>query len=258
MEKGLVIHPVIPGRSEPYDKSEMVTQLLFGETYTILESNRKWMFIENDFDGYQCWIDRKQHHAPSEKMDENMETDQLRRCGDPFGFLTGADNHRYAIPCGSVLRGYREGRVHMEDRTLLFEGRVARHDRESVIRHAWRFLHAPYLWGGKTAMGIDCSGLMQVIFACAGIDLPRDAHQQAAKGEPVDFIDLTEPGDLVFFDNDEKRINHVGVVIEKERILHASGFVRIDKLDHQGIYDVESQEYTHNLRLIRRLIPESE
>ena len=255
MEKGLVIHPVIPGRSEPSDKSEMVTQLLFGETYTVLEGNRNWMFIENNFDGYQCWIDPKQHHERPDDMEVIKDSSLLKRCGDPFGYLTGADNHRYGIPCGSILRGYKEGRVHMLERSLLFEGRVARHDRESIIRHAWRFLHAPYLWGGKTALGIDCSGLMQVIFACAGIDLPRDAYQQATKGESVDFIDLAEPGDLVFFDNEDKRITHVGVVLEKERILHASGFVRIDKLDHQGIFDVDTKTYTHKLRLIRRLIP---
>ncbi|HLV53450.1 MAG TPA: C40 family peptidase, partial [Cryomorphaceae bacterium] len=135
------------------------------------------------------------------------------------------------------------------------EGRVARHDSESIIRHAWRFLHAPYLWGGKTAFGIDCSGLMQVIFNCAGIDLPRDAYQQATVGESVDFVDMTEPGDLVFFDNEEQRITHVGVVIEKERILHASGCVRIDKLDHQGIFNADVNSYTHKLRLIRRVIP---
>lgn len=255
MDKGMVIHPVIPGRSEPSDKSEMVTQLLFGEAYDVLDSHRNWLFVENRHDGYKCWIDKKQHNEAPDDIEQSYDSSSLKRCGDPFGFLTGADNHRYGIPCGAILRGYKEGRVHMYNRSLLFEGRVARHDSESIIRHAWRFLHAPYLWGGKTAFGIDCSGLMQVIFNCAGIDLPRDAYQQATVGESVDFVDMTEPGDLVFFDNEEQRITHVGVVIEKERILHASGCVRIDKLDHQGIFNADVNSYTHKLRLIRRVIP---
>ena len=121
------------------------------------------------------------------------------------------------------------------------------------------FLGAPYLWGGRTPWGVDCSGLVQMIFILMGIYLPRDAAQQAEEGDVVDLLDLSEPGDLVFFDNDEGRIVHVGVVLTRNdeddlRVAHASGRVRIDRLDQQGIYNAEEGRYTHKLRLVRRVL----
>jgi len=251
MTFGIAMLPVIPGRNEPFDKAEMVTQILFGETYKVLEVQKKWVLVELQTDGYTCWIDRKQHTETNPLPEEpNFLTD--RRTGDPFGMILNQDGHRYHLPCGSILHNYRGGSFEINGQTFHYKDRIARQDSESILRRAHRFLHAPYLWGGKTAMGIDCSGFTQVILACAGISIMRDAYQQAEQGESVDFIDLTEPGDLAFFDNEEGRITHVGIITEKGKIIHASGSVRIDTLDHQGIYNNDTKTYTHKLRLIKR------
>ncbi len=253
MTHGLVMHPLVPGRKEPSDKAEMLTQLIFGERYTVLDSNTKWVLLENETDGYQCWIDAKQHHAIDSEKAEQLKALPQRRCGDSLGYLSDNKGHRFAVPCSAIFPGYSEGQFTLDGHTFDFEGRIARHDDDSVLRHARRLLHAPYLWGGKSALGIDCSGFVQVVFACAGKMLPRDAWQQAEIGESVDFIALAQKGDLVFFDNDEGRIIHVGIAIGDGRIIHASGSVRIDNIDHEGIYHEGLKKYTHKMRLIKRL-----
>ncbi len=251
MSIGISKHPIIPGRIEPSEKAEMVTQVLFGETYTVLEIQKKWILIEISADKYQCWIDKKMHAEFEGDVPQNFL--DIKRCGDALGMVTDGNGRRFHIPCGATLPNYAEGSFTLNNKRFEYEGRIARHDPDSIIRHARRLLHAPYLWGGKTAMGIDCSGLTQIVVACAGISIPRDAHQQAEMGVAVDFIALAETGDLAFFDNEEGRITHVGIVIENGRIIHASGSVRIDNLDHQGIYNEETKAYTHKLRLIKRL-----
>ncbi|HEX2935487.1 MAG TPA: C40 family peptidase, partial [Bacteroidales bacterium] len=123
---------------------------------------------------------------------------------------------------------------------------------EEVAR---KFLHAPYLWGGRTVFGIDCSGFTQIVYKMNGIGIPKDAYQQAEIGEPVQFVEDTRTGDLAFFDNEEGRITHTGIILGKSEIIHASGEVRIDKFDHQGIFNEEDNAYSHKLRLIKRIIP---
>ena len=118
------------------------------------------------------------------------------------------------------------------------------------------YLKAPYVWGGKSIFGLDCSGLVQQLYGLVGIQLPRDARQQVEHGQPVHFVVQARPGDLAFFDNAEGRIVHVGLVLEEGRILHAHGEVRIDPLDHNGIYNKDLGRYTHKLRIIRRLLAE--
>lgn len=253
MKYGVCKHPIIPGRAEPSDKSEQVTQLLFGESYTVLDSQKKWVLIELNTDHYQCWIDKKQHTEIDEKEHLRINDRNNKRCGDAIGFVTDAQGKRFAIPCSAPLPGYNDGSFTLAGHKYEFDGRIARHDTESLIRHSKRLIHAPYLWGGKTIFGIDCSGFVQVVFNCAGIDLPRDAYQQAEIGDPVDFVGTARAGDLVFFDNDEGRIIHVGMLLDSETIVHASGSVRIDKIDHNGIYNADEQAYTHKTRIIRRI-----
>lgn len=252
MNIGIVKHPVIPGRSEPSDKSEMITQLIFGETYNVLHIQKNWVLIENHADKYNCWIDLKQHSGIDASLIEKLDFRTNRRVGDLFGKIIDDEGKIYYLPCGSILHKYNAGYFYLGNKKFQYKDRIARHDSGSILRRARRFLHTPYLWGGKTAMGIDCSGFTQVIMGCAGISIPRDAYQQAEQGEAVDFIDLAQPGDLAFFDNEEGRITHVGIVYEKRKIIHASGSVRIDTLDHQGIYHSELKTYTHKLRLIKR------
>lgn len=254
MTYGIALQALIPCRKEPSDKSEMVTQLLFGECYEVLEEKPKWIFIKNESDQYASWIDRKQHTPLSESQKAELDGKEKKRCGDAIGFLTDKSGQRIAVPCSAVFPGYAEGFVELCGKRYSYDGRIARHDSDSVMRHAHRLLHAPYMWGGKSVFGIDCSGFVQVVFACAGIDLPRDAWQQAEIGESVDFISLAEKGDLVYFDNEEGHINHVGIATGDGTVIHASGCVRKDKIDHEGIYNEELKKYTHSMRLIKRVL----
>jgi gamma-D-glutamyl-L-lysine dipeptidyl-peptidase len=115
-------------------------------------------------------------------------------------------------------------------------------------------LNSPYLWGGKTPFGIDCSGFTQMAYKLAGIKLRRDAWQQAEQGHTINLLEETEPGDLAFFDNDEGNIVHVGIILRDHKIIHAAGKVRIDSIDHYGINNKELKKYTHKLRLIKRMV----
>jgi len=159
---------------------------------------------------------------------------------------------------GSTIRNVKDSQFQINDMQFKFSGQLSAAGEiprmNSIIEDAMLFLNAPYLWGGKIPFGIDCSGLTQTVFKVNGIELLRDAAQQASQGETISLIDEAEPGDLVFFDNEEGLIVHVGILTEKNKIIHASGKVRIDNIDHQGIYNSDLQKYTHKLRLIKRLV----
>jgi cell wall-associated NlpC family hydrolase len=159
---------------------------------------------------------------------------------------------------GSILPYYEGSNCNLEGYEYAFDGRTTKtapaSKSECMVEHAYAFLNAPYLWGGKSPLGIDCSGFTQLVARIAGIKLMRDAYQQAEQGVTLGFIEEADTGDLVFFDNEDGRIIHVGVLINSREIIHASGKVRIDKIDHQGIYNEELGKYTHTLRLIKRIL----
>ena len=172
------------------------------------------------------------------------------------------------ILLGSSLPGFHRGDLRLMSDQYYFDGAVtesspfdsitSQQDRlkakQGIISDATMYLNAPYMWGGRSLFGIDCSGLVQVVYKLKKIKLLRDASQQATQGEPVSFISETEPGDLAFFDDEGGNIIHVGLMADKTRIIHASGKVRIDTIDHEGIYNMDEKRYTHKLRLIKRII----
>lgn len=254
---GIITLPLVPGRQEPSDKSEMVTQFTFGVHYKVLDQTEKWILIESAVDDYQCWIDKKQHRQIEEAEFSKISASTARIVLGSVGGLKSPLGDIMQIPMGSILPELdTELGINIANKHFTFQGELANGDADNIDNIAKNLLHAPYLWGGKSIMGIDCSGFTQIVFRCCGINIPRDAYQQAEIGETVDFVDTAQCGDLVFFDNEEGRITHVGMILSPSKIIHASGSVRIDTIDHQGIFHNELGKYTHKTRIIKRFIPE--
>jgi gamma-D-glutamyl-L-lysine dipeptidyl-peptidase len=252
MKKLLCHLAVVPMRKEPSDRSEMVSQVIYGETMDILEEHEKWYMIQLSHDGYQGWIDKKQ--AIPYNIDTANKTILITSLWSTFKTL---NDHSIALPAGSSVF------IDASNPHAAGEFKSAPHQNSnseaiSLIHAASQFIGSPYLWGGRTSAGIDCSGFTQLVFRLAyNMNIPRDAYQQAEIGEVISFVEESQTGDLAFFDNSEGRITHVGIIInesgEKPAIFHASGYVREDKIDHQGIFNQTTGAYTHNLRIIKRI-----
>lgn len=252
MQQAICPLSIVPVRLEPSDRAEQVTQWLFGETADVLERTEKWARLRFHHDQYEGWVDAKQLQAAEDGVDV-----QPVRSAEQFMHIVTSQG-ALIIPFGAVLPSYMAGHFRLGAEDLAFPGRSGSQltgtavQKLMVLKDQW--LNTPYLWGGRSPFGVDCSGLTQMLFLLCGITLPRDAYQQAEVGRPVDLIDLATTGDLAFFDNAEGRIIHVGIVLADRHILHASGRVRIDLLDQEGIYDQQTHKYTHRLRLIKRVL----
>ena len=258
MKYGVTTLSIVPGRGEPADSSEMTTQLLFGDHYKVIDERAKWVKVRVALDNYECWIDRKQHQAISEQTYLAIHQAKFTpRSTELLGIVQKEDESMQPIVLGSALPFLTEGTIHLEEQKFDFKGEHTSNQqlpKSKLVENACMFLNAPYLWGGKSPLGIDCSGYAQIVYLLQGISLPRDAYQQAEIGQTLSFIEESEPGDLAFFDNDEGHIVHVGFMLENNYIIHASGHVRIDRIDHQGIFNVDTRTYSHKLRLIKKII----
>ena len=245
---------IIPLRAEPSDKSEIVSQVLFGEHFEIIEQLKQWSKIKLQFDDYEGWIDSKQYQKISDTEFKQLSEDVIVLNADLIEYITGSNNLLIPIPLGSSLSFLNHSDLNKEN--FEFEGTKISgiKTKNHIINTAFMFLNAPYLWGGKTPFGIDCSGFTQMVYKLNGYKLLRDASQQAGQGEALSFIEESEPGDLAFFDNEEGKIIHVGIIMENNYIIHASGKVRIDRLDHLGIYNADVNKHTHKLRVIKKII----
>ncbi|SHM36133.1 C40 family peptidase [Flavobacterium chilense] len=245
---------IVPVRSEPSDRSEIVTQLLFGEHIEILERQNQWARIKIQYDDYEGWVDSKQYQVISEEHYNQLSKEAIILNADLIDYITAPDNLLLPIPLGASLTFLNNNEINISN--FDFEGTKTSgiKPKSALISTAFMYLNAPYLWGGKTPFGIDCSGFTQMVYKLNGYKIHRDASQQALDGEPLSFIEESEAGDLAFFDNDEGNIIHVGIIMENNYIIHASGKVRIDRLDHLGIYNPEINKHTHKLRVIKKII----
>jgi hypothetical protein len=245
---------IVPVRSEPSDRSEIVTQLLFGEHIEILERQNQWARIKIQFDDYEGWVDSKQYQVISEANYNQLSKEAIILNADLIDYITAPDNLLLPIPLGASLTFLNNSEINISN--FDFEGTKTSgiKPKSALINTAFMYLNAPYLWGGKTPFGIDCSGFTQMVYKLNGYKIHRDASQQALDGEPLSFIEESEAGDLAFFDNDEGNIIHVGIIMDNNYIIHASGKVRIDRLDHLGIYNPELNKHTHKLRVIKKII----
>lgn len=248
MQYGICNLSIVPVRLEPADTSEMVTQVLYGEHFKVLEKRSKWSRIRLAFDQYEGWIDNKQYLSLEEDMYDRVDATEPAYASDIIEFIE-SKNQLMHIPLGAVISSTEV----LEDN---YDGAFidSKQPKESLIKTAFKYLNTPYLWGGKTPFGIDCSGLTQMVYKLNGYSLLRDASQQAKQGEPLSFIEESEPGDLAFFDNDEGAIIHVGIIMEDNYIIHSHGKVRIDRIDHSGIFNVDQKRHTHKLRVIKKII----
>ena len=248
---------IVPLRTEPSHRSELGSQLLFGEHFEIIEAKDEWLRTRAAYDGYEGWILKSQCAIISYDEFNLLNKEEICISYDLVQIVIH-ENSMSSIVIGSSLPHYKEQHCLISDMPYKFEGNVKFPERmqssNTVIENSYMYLNCPYMWGGRSPFGIDCSGFMQMVFKLSGIKLRRDAWQQAEQGSTVNLHGEALPGDLAFFDNAEGKISHVGIILAKGMIIHASGKVRIDALDQVGIYNNDLKKYTHNLRLIKRLI----
>jgi hypothetical protein len=235
----------------------MVTQLLFGEYYEVSEQHRDWLKIKVAHDGYEGFIAFNQH---SELSFNDFQF--LQKAGSFMSFdlvqLLLIGGKMQTILLGSLLPFFENQHCRINTKTYQFEGNAKFPQKNSsvseLLENAYMYLNTPYLWGGRSPFGIDCSGFTQMVYKLSGYKLLRDASLQAEQGTIVNLVDESQAGDLAFFDNEDGHIIHVGIITARDAIIHASGQVRIDSFDQVGIYNQESKRYTHKLRLIKRIL----
>jgi hypothetical protein len=251
MEYGICNLAIVPLRAEASDRSEMVSQVLFGETCEILETADKWVKIITTTDNYTGWIDRLQctmlGHMDYKHLLENPAPLTYRPVTQAWKII---DNSILYLPAGSSLPFFEGTRCSVGNQKFEIVGGMG--SNEDFITIARSYLNVPYLWGGRTHFGIDCSGFTQIVYKFQGIHLKRDASMQVKDGETVESVANTRLGDLAYFNNAEGRITHVGVMLDNKKIIHASGRVKIDTIDSEGIYSEEFKRYTHKLNVIKR------
>jgi len=255
--QGIVTLSLVPLRVEDNECSEMYSQLLFGERVEILETRECWLKIRNLADNAVGWIDRKMI-----EILDSIENESIESCYCTLVPIAEVriinKNEKMLLPGGSLLPDYENGKFHIQNN--IFEvnpdeaGRPLKPSGNQLISLVKQYLNSPYLWGGKSALGIDCSGLTQVIFSMCGIFLPRNAYQQAEKGKQVPSLEEAHAGDLAFFQNSEGKIVHVGLLLNSHQIIHCSGWVKIENIDSKGIVSSKTGKYSHSFHSIRRLI----
>ena len=233
-----------PVRKEASHKSEMVNQLVYGEPLEMLDEKDEWRFIKSFYDGYEGWVT---FHLIKKAQENVASIESYDLTTDIFTEWTVGNGSNIYLPMGSFLKkgGENNKPLEADKHTSLFADRL--------IETAKKWLHVPYLWGGKTAMGVDCSGFVQTVFKVYGIVLKRDAYQQAEQGFEV-ILENAEMGDVAFFNNEAGRITHVGILLNQNEIIHAAGKVRIDSLDRKGIQNAELKKQTHHFHSVRRMI----
>lgn len=250
MQHGICSLSIIPVQESPDGNSGMLTQLLYGELYKILESRKYWSRIRVQLDRTEGWIRNNQLHLLEESEYHNLEKETALGCAsDLISHVFGENGILYPVPLGAsvgrarILAHQHEGGIFPENPP-----------KEALVGAALLYLGSPELTGGRSPFGIDAGGLSQMVYKTHGLLLSRNPDEQATQGIPLSFIEESQPGDLAFFDGPEGIINHVGIIMKDNYIIHCHGKVRIDRLDHTGIFNTELRNYTHPLRVIKKML----
>jgi cell wall-associated NlpC family hydrolase len=225
----------IPVRKEKSSKSELTTQLIYGDIYKVLKKDKKWYQIEIIDDNYKGWINYSQFFEISKDTFDNILNTKpilLQEISKEIETLDG----KMLLSIGAKISSTNALNHNLN--------KPYTQKQTTITQTAMKYLNTPYLWGGKTHNGIDCSGFSQMVFKINGINILRDANQQANQGKEIDFSSIEE-GDLAFFG--EKKVTHVGIILKNKKIIHAFGKVRIDFLKKNGILNVETNKISHKL-----------
>jgi gamma-D-glutamyl-L-lysine dipeptidyl-peptidase len=258
MNFGIVLHSLVPMRKEQQEGSEMVSQLVFGESIRVVSESEGWTRIESQFDDYPGWIDSRLYKRITEATFNDYLESVPKVLDALMMSIEKAGSRPRMILAGSNLPGYnrKKGTLVIEDEVFHIRstfGDFHSKGLQEINKTAGYFLNAPYLWGGRSLFGCDCSGFVQMVYKIHGIPLKRDSSQQVKQGEPVNSLADARLGDLAFFADGEGKVYHVGLILSPMEIVHSSGYVHIDRLDETGIYNLETQQYTHRLFCIRRV-----
>ena len=267
------LHSIVPVRVEPKESAEQSTQILFGQTCAILERIPRWNRIKIDADGQEGWVNSKMI-APMTKEEYALYSTDYKQAAYvlyPVAYAVSVNNAQtIPLTAGTRLPKYQDGQFQILgvsfriDPSMVIQQPLTINE-QNLIQTIRFFLNVPYLWGGKNALGMDCSGFTQTILSLFGKHILRNASEQATQGRKIATLQKAKAGDLAFFayyneEHQQDKITHVGILLDAERVVHCSGRVKVEKIDNTGIFSVEQAsndhpngQYTHRLLQIRRL-----
>ncbi|PIE50457.1 MAG: hydrolase Nlp/P60 [Flavobacteriales bacterium] len=225
---------ITPLRINADELSLMISQLLYGEKVSVMAEEKGFVKVMTLFDSVEAWVDKRHLTMISE---EECDDENQRVCRESF-YASGEEGQQLVL-LGSELMGRKQ-----ELKTEVSE----------IVKTAHQLLNTPYLLGGRSVMGFDASGFIQMVFKVNGMSLPREVDKQSEMGESLFFLGENQAGDLAFFENEHGDICHVGLMLEDNRIIHVHDRVRIDQLDSSGIFNADEKRHTHKLRFVKRLI----
>lgn len=248
MSYGICALSLIPLRNAAQHDASIISEVLYGEIFTITESKKQWAHVLLS-DGSEGWVEKIQYKEISPSQFDALSKDSPKVAADLVEFIFKNGTILFPISIGSLVHN-------CSFLKHTYEGAISgeKLEKSKVREMAFIFLNAPYRKGGKSPFGIDAAGFVQTVYRLCGCALPRTAMAQSEQGEVLSFIEETEVGDLAFFDDEEGIINHVGIILENNHIIHAFGQVRIDRLDQMGIFNNAARTHTHKLRVIKKII----
>lgn len=253
MKTGISKNSIIPIRQKPSEKSEQVSQLLFGEEFEIMQKRGGWYYIRSLQDNYEGWIDKSTAGIITESSNKKSSINEKLVLQELFSRIETPDKTVIYAPAGSIVPKPDKNGNFKIDNDYYKLLTIPQKQENELIKTAQKFINIPYIWGGKSSFGLDCSGFIQTVFRMHGTELPRDASEQVKMGKTICFRHDAVAGNIAFFEDEKKNITHTGIIIDNTNIIHASGKVRIDIMDHSGIYNTDLKKYTHTLSVIKEI-----